>query len=48
MGRNQAATEEAAKAAAGVERGRNYFMWVVAVLLNLFAMIALLEAFRSF
>jgi hypothetical protein len=41
------AAEEAAKTAAGMEEQGNVVMWAIAVLMNLFAIVALVASFRT-
>jgi len=48
MGENNKVTEDAAKTAALLEGDRNYSLWVLAAVLNIFALVMLLKSFSYF
>ena len=48
MGKNSKATQDAAKTAALMEGDRNYLLWVLAAILNIFALVMLLKSFSYF
>lgn len=48
MGKNSKATEDAAKTAAALEGDRSYSLWVLAAVLNIFALVMLLKSFSYF
>jgi hypothetical protein len=48
MAKNSKATEDAAKSAAVLEGDRNFPLWVLAAVLNIFALVMLLKSFSYF